>query len=127
LDTVGLFDEGFYFWYEDADLCYRLKEAGWKVCYLAESEVLHWGSSSFKKLMRSQKAAMAFNSLFYYFAKHSAGPKALLVRAALVLILVARLPIAAAFEMSTKDNRREWKNTAREYWRLLRWLVVPNK
>lgn len=128
LDAVGLFDEGFYFWYEDGDLCYCLKEKGWRVYYLAESEVLHWGSSSFKTTRRPEKAAMAFNSTLYYFKKHSAGPKVLLVRAVLVLILVARLPVVAALEISSNDSkRREWKNTTREYWRLIRRLVAPDK
>ena len=29
LDEVGLFDEGYWLYMEDLDLCYRFKEAGW--------------------------------------------------------------------------------------------------
>jgi GT2 family glycosyltransferase len=33
LDQVGLFDEGYWMYMEDLDLCYRLKQAGWRVLY----------------------------------------------------------------------------------------------
>ena len=33
LDEVGLFDEGYWMYMEDLDLCYRLREAGWITWY----------------------------------------------------------------------------------------------
>src|SRR4029077_10494994 len=33
LDEVGLFDEGYWMYMEDLDLCYRLHEAGWVTWY----------------------------------------------------------------------------------------------
>ena len=47
LDAIGLFDEGFYYFYEDVDLCFRLRRAGWGVVYLAEARVTQYGSASF--------------------------------------------------------------------------------
>jgi len=128
LDAVGLFDEAFYFWYEDADLCHRLKKAGWKIYYLAEAEVIHWGSSSFKKLMRSERAALAFNSLLQYFQKHASTGEWLLTRAALVGILVLRLPIALAATASwRRETRKEWKGIARQYCRTISSILVHAK
>ncbi len=45
-EKVGLWDEGFFVYGEDVDFCYRVKEAGWKVMYLPQWEVLHYKGAS---------------------------------------------------------------------------------
>jgi len=42
LEEVGLFDERFFLYFEDVDLSRRMKLAGWKVFYLASSEMFHY-------------------------------------------------------------------------------------
>lgn len=42
-DTVGYFDEQFYLYQEDSDYCIRVAEAGWKVVYLPDSQIIHAG------------------------------------------------------------------------------------
>jgi GT2 family glycosyltransferase len=87
LDAIGLFDEGYYYFSEDVDLCYRLRKAGWGVVYLAEARVTHYGSASFNELGRSERSAIYFNSLLYYFKKHSSRAKYILVRLTLGFVL----------------------------------------
>jgi len=40
-DEVGVFDEDFFMYFEDTDLCHRIHNAKYKIVYLATSEVLH--------------------------------------------------------------------------------------
>lgn len=40
-DTVGLFDERFFMYFEDTDLCRRIKRAGLKNVYIPDAEVIH--------------------------------------------------------------------------------------
>lgn len=42
LDRVGLFDEGFFYLYEDIDLCFRMKKAGLKILYDPKAVVTHF-------------------------------------------------------------------------------------
>ncbi|HLD05938.1 MAG TPA: glycosyltransferase family 2 protein [Candidatus Nanoarchaeia archaeon] len=44
LKKAGLFDEAFTNWTGEWDLCYRLKQAGWKVMYSPDAEVVHYES-----------------------------------------------------------------------------------
>jgi GT2 family glycosyltransferase len=46
LEEIGLLDERFFMYFEDADLCRRAREAGWLVCYLPQIEVLHHSAAS---------------------------------------------------------------------------------
>lgn len=41
LDKVGLFDEDYWLYAEDLDLCYRIKKAGFKVMYIPEIKIIH--------------------------------------------------------------------------------------
>lgn len=48
-DEVGLFDERYFMFSEEVDWCYRFHQAGWKVVFLPEAEVVHVGGASWKK------------------------------------------------------------------------------
>lgn len=41
LQTVGLFDERFFIYFEDTDLCRRFWQNNWKVVYHPESKIIH--------------------------------------------------------------------------------------
>ena len=45
-DAVGLFDEDFFMFSEEADWMYRFREAGWRVWFVPEAEVVHVGGGS---------------------------------------------------------------------------------
>lgn len=42
LDEVGMFDERFFFYFEDVDLCRRFWENGWRVVYYPEAIMTHY-------------------------------------------------------------------------------------
>lgn len=42
IQKVGFFDEDFFFYGEDLDLCYRLKKAGYEILYTPITKVLHY-------------------------------------------------------------------------------------
>jgi len=48
LDSIGPFDERFFIYYEETDLCLRAKKAGWKVFFIPDAEVMHIGGASSK-------------------------------------------------------------------------------
>jgi GT2 family glycosyltransferase len=46
LEECGLFDPGYFFYMEDADLCFRLAKKGWRLAVAEKAMVLHKGSAS---------------------------------------------------------------------------------
>lgn len=46
--AVGLFDERYFFYGEDMDLCYRLKRVGFKNLFFPSTKIIHFGGSSIK-------------------------------------------------------------------------------
>jgi GT2 family glycosyltransferase len=50
LAQVGHFDERFFLYYEEVDLCRRIRAAGWRIRYWPDIVVHHWGGESSKTL-----------------------------------------------------------------------------
>lgn len=49
LDDIGLFDEGYFFYFEDLDLCLRAKRRGYKILYNPQAISYHgYGKTAFK-------------------------------------------------------------------------------
>jgi len=48
LEDIGLFDERFFLYYEETDLCRRAAQAGYEVYFIPDAEVLHVGGACSK-------------------------------------------------------------------------------
>lgn len=68
LDEVGLFDEKFFMYYEETDLCKRMQDKGYKVKLVKEAKIIHLESASIESNLKKLK--MMKTSEFYYFKKH---------------------------------------------------------
>lgn len=70
IESIGLLDERFFMYWEDADYCFRLRASGWDLAVAAQSRVWHKGSSSVGK--ESARLDRYFNSSAKrFFRKHS--------------------------------------------------------
>jgi len=124
LDAVGLFDEGFYYVLEDADLCYRLKKGGWRVLCAEEAQVIHYGAASMKEeWTESYALAVYLRSLAYFFKKHSSPAKYFLVRMTLGLVLLLRMFLATLRRIVRGSTYAEVSGRTRAYLRLVRSVV----
>ena len=43
IEQIGLLDERFFAYQEDADYCFQARRAGWKVFYVPQARVIHYG------------------------------------------------------------------------------------
>lgn len=67
IDKLGAFDEHFFGYYEDADLCMRIFIHGWKILYVSKSVVYHAGGASFKKNMYLYHYLLERNRLWFIY------------------------------------------------------------
>jgi N-acetylglucosaminyl-diphospho-decaprenol L-rhamnosyltransferase len=78
LEEVGAFDERFFLYFEETDLCLRARRAGWLAVYLPQSRVMHIGSVSTGMKTWKRMPAYWFDSRLWYFTKnHGVGYAAL--------------------------------------------------
>lgn len=69
-NEIGGFDEQFFLYYEDVDLCLRVSHAGWEVWHVPDAVVEHQSGASFRGDLYEQKRIYYANQ-YYFFRKHS--------------------------------------------------------
>ncbi|AUQ97933.1 glycosyltransferase family 2 protein [Phaeobacter inhibens] len=84
IDAVGGFDETFFLYFEETELCHRAARAGWSTHYLPTSEVAHVGSASTGMKDWQRTPQYWFDSRLHYFL--STHGRAYTVGATLALI-----------------------------------------
>lgn len=62
------FDERFFMYFEDVDLCKRIRKIGKRIILLPHIRVLHIGGQS--KLSTKEQKEQYYRSQYYYFKKH---------------------------------------------------------
>ena len=62
IDQVGLMDEGYFLYFEDAEYCLRARRAGWQIAYAPEAVAVHFrgGSGPVKALNAARKRLPAY-------------------------------------------------------------------
>lgn len=78
LDEVGFFDETFFMYGEDIDLCFRIKKAGWKIIYYGKSKITHFKGSSSKK-QKSKLIYEFYRAMYIYYKKHHADESSFII------------------------------------------------
>ncbi len=109
-EEVGGFDEDYFMYAEDVDLCWRLGRAGWRVGYEPAGRVVHAGAAStnqapYRMILEHHR------SLWRFACKSTDGPR----RATLPLVaagLVARTGTAWG-QRALESTRARWRAGAR--------------
>ena len=104
LDALGLFDEGFYYGFEDADLCHRIQKAGLKIVYLSEAQATHHGSALMNRLAHPTRDAIYLRGMVYYFKKHTKPLRYVVVRLTLAVAVLVRVPLVAVYRKRRKED-----------------------
>jgi len=110
LEKSGGFDDGFFLYFEDIDLCTRIRQAGFEVVFFPQSRVFHSGGASTSTVPLRSRLEYRRSQLRFY-GKHNSGLSRRMLR--IYLMLEAR--------SSASFRRRE--SPARAYGRALRRLL----
>ena len=107
LAQVGLYDEAFFMYGEDLDLCYRIKAAGWRIIYLPQAVVLHHKGQS-SRLKSNDMIREFHRAMWIFFRKHyrrtTPGPVAALIHAG-IEARSASLQLANALRREKRVSR----------------------
>lgn len=73
LEKVGILDDGYFIFFEEVDLCRRIKDAGYKIYLYPEARITHYGGRS-RRQNRAGIIRPQAESLLRYFRKHKSKP-----------------------------------------------------
>lgn len=104
---IGFFDEDYPFWFEDVDLCNKLRKNGYKLYYVPESKIIHFvGGATDKWQNRAKKEARFWKSLFIYFDKNKSVIESILVKTIIVGSQIFMLLSRLLMQIIKPNNKR---------------------
>lgn len=108
LKEVGYFDEDYPLWFEDVDLCFKLRERGYELMFVPQAKVFHAGGASFEKWTdQSAQEVRFYKSLFIFFDKHTNLFTRLLIRVIILGNLIYLVLTKATKQALTPANQRK--------------------
>jgi N-acetylglucosaminyl-diphospho-decaprenol L-rhamnosyltransferase len=90
LDQIGLLDESYFIYGDEADLQYRLNKAGWKVVFLPNSSIIHFGGRSMDRWKRRK---MVYRGKLMFYKKNYGITSTLFLRMMFLVMSLLKLLI----------------------------------
>jgi GT2 family glycosyltransferase len=90
VEEIGGFDESYFMYGEEIDLCLRLRRAGWEIHYAPVATIVHVGGASTSQRRADMTAQYARSTLLLY-RRHRRLWETMLARLVLALALAAKL------------------------------------
>ncbi len=106
--AVGPLDERFFMYCEEIDWCKRFHDAGWKVLFYPDAEIIHLGGVSAKRY-GARRARLIDQSYVRYMFKHWTRFKAYLGVCSMMLFYILRLIVHLPFKCFGK-HREAFEN-----------------
>ena len=123
LEDIGLLDENFFLYCEDADLCLRAQAAGWKLRFLPGPRIVHLVGRSAGPSYR-EISWEAHKSTLYFFRKHR-GFLAFLLAKGLVSLMVMRMILTGLWRRNPPVSLKRGANLL---WSVLgAWSFPPRR
>jgi GT2 family glycosyltransferase len=70
IEEIGPMDEKFFMYWEDVDLCFRIKQKAWKIFCVPEAVVIHYEGKSTPRKHNNRLIVEFSRSAYRFFRKH---------------------------------------------------------
>jgi GT2 family glycosyltransferase len=120
---IGGFDPAFFMYFEDTDLCIRLRKAGWSIWFLPDARVHHKvGASSDKDWQLRARMVCSLNwSRYYYFSKRESTFRGKMLKTLVVMGALLRLitwSFIAIIKPARRDQVKLFRQVLRQSWKM---------
>jgi GT2 family glycosyltransferase len=115
IEEVGGLDERYFFFMEETDWCLRMKNKGWRICFVPQAHVLHLQGAS-AAMAKIEAKIEFYRSRYLFFTKYRGRLRTHLLKIGLMVRIVGGMTVDFFFSRVNKRKRKY-----RTYWRLLMW------
>jgi GT2 family glycosyltransferase len=124
--AVGGFDPEFFMYFEEIDLCYRLRAQGWQIHFAPATTIVHAGGASTSQQYAKMQYRF-FRSTQLFYRRHYARWWLALLRLMMIPILLARLVRDGVRHTRIHNDaeREKSRATLQVRYRMLRECVLP--
>jgi GT2 family glycosyltransferase len=124
-ESIGGFDESFFMYSEEIDLCFRMRANGWQIHFTPDAAIAHVGGASTRQ-NRVEMAARALTSRVMLYRRHFSRGRLLQLRLVVTAGMVAKLTRDALRLLGARDPSRRsrlaedlrvWRTVLGQIWR----------
>ena len=122
VEKTGLFDEGFFVYAEETDWQLRMHRDGWKVAFLPDVSVVHYGGQS-SVTIKDRQFCEFHRSQLRFMRKHYGPAAGLLDRGAMCVGALLRMTIWTVLSVVKPAKRAELRPQIELWSRILKWYL----
>lgn len=124
-EALGGFDESFFMYFEEVDLCYRLRKAGWQIHFNPQATVVHAGGGSTNHYRVSMMVQL-FKSTKLFYERHYAAWRTLQFRLVVAALMITKMVRDRFFSHFVDDTARRVLEEDTAMWKqVLRLMLSP--
>lgn len=125
LDKIGWFDDRFFMYGEDVDLCRRISKSGWKLYYMKDAEIIHIGGGANIKTTSDFSVLMMCESISKLIRKYNGFPGYIFYKIAIFFGSSIRLSILLCMSNLPYLKRYvpNYEQTSKKYMTMVRWSL----
>ena len=134
---LGGLDEGYFIYAEEIDWCYRMIQAGWRVSFTPEAEIIHLGGQAMNRVA-DKRIVLKYKGQYRFYRKHYPIWKYVVLRAIVTAVAIPRIAILLLLHLFSGWRRNtllRWQGLTQEpvateplimlraWWKIL-WLPI---
>ena len=104
IDRIGYLDERFFAYQEDADYCFRARQAGWEVYYHPQAQIIHYGGMGGSRVQPFRSIYEWHRSYYLYYRKNLARDYFFLFSWLYYLAMGAKLLLSLGLNFIRRDK-----------------------
>jgi GT2 family glycosyltransferase len=118
INEIGLFDDGYFMYTEEVDLCHRIRKNGKRIVFVPQSIVVHYGGKSTQQVAQ-QMFIRLYESRLRYFRKNHGKSQAMIYRFILIAAAAIRVLFSPFIVFFSRRTRSRYQVLAQYYRELL--------
>jgi hypothetical protein len=103
---------------EEIDLCYRIRRAGWRIYWVPQAKIVHYGGQSTRQVAASMFIQL-YRSKVLFFRKNQGRWAAVVYKLVLLAVTIPRLVLTPLAWLEPREKREPHLTLANHYWSLL--------
>ena len=123
-NAVGGFTESYFMYGEDIDLCFKVRQAGYRVYHVPDTQIIHHGGGSTRPELKTSSNVMMRQSVYQFLRSNSGIASACAYRGAMAASAVVRIMIILLMGLvSRKRVTQPLRTSLRKWLAILRWSI----
>jgi GT2 family glycosyltransferase len=119
IEEVGMFDERYFFFFEETDWAYQMLNAGWKIFHVPTAYIYHLQGQSVGRYIRSREEF--YRSRYLFFRKWKNRPYYFLVCFVIIIRLFVNWLLTSVANILSLGMNREFRDKFFIYSKLILW------